>query len=243
MGWDGGISMSQQREPHIIRVSSTQVRDRPQAAPLIVPGSKRTQPGVRTRFTPKQSEVFKLGERLLRDCALCVAVVLCVLAVGNIRQPWAQSVSSTVRDAVTMDLDESLGRLQFVRNLLPESALVFWNVEDDRGSYLPPATGRVVHAWMQGEPWIEYECEAQSVIAAAAGEVMAITQGEGAAYMVRVRHEDGAETLYGDLVTCIVREGDALEAGQILGAVQDRFFFEARRDGRSFNPTDRLRGQ
>jgi len=60
---------------------------------------------------------------------------------------------------------------------------------------------------------------------------------------VRVRHEDGTETLYGDLVTCIVREGDALEGGQILGAVNDSFFFEARRDGRAFNPTGMMRAQ
>ena len=235
--------MTEQREPHIIRVSSTQVRDRRRTAPPAVSVAKRSESVRRARLTPKQSEALRMGERLLHDCALCAAVVLCVLAVGNIRQPWAQSVASTVRGVVTMDLDESLGRLQFVRNLLPESALVFWNVDENRGSYQPPATGRIVHAWRQAEPWIAYVCEAQSVVSAAAGEVMAITQGEGAAYMVGVRHDDGTETLYGDLVTCIVREGDSLEAGQILGAVNDRFFFEARRDGRSFNPTDMMRGQ
>lgn len=240
--------MTQQREPRIIRVSSAQVRDRQRAsAPSGIAGKRpafRRSPGSsRPNATPRRTEAFKMGERLLRDCALCAAIVLCVLAVGNIRQPWAQSVSSTVRDAVTMDLDESLGRLQFVRNLLPESALVFWNADDGRGSYLLPATGQVAHAWKQAEPWIEYDCEAQSVVSVAAGEVMAVTQGDSAAYMVRMRHDDGTETLYGDLVTCIVREGDALEAGQIVGAVQDRFFFEARRDGRSFNPTDMLRRQ
>jgi len=235
--------MTQQREPHTIRVSSTKVRDRQRAGAPAALTAKRPEPDRRVRFTPRQCEAFRMGERLLRDCALCAAAVLCVLAVGNIRQPWAQSVASTVREAVTMDLDESLGRLHFVRNLLPESALVFWNVDANRSAYRPPATGRVVHAWRQAEPWIEYECEAQSVVSAAAGEVMAVTRGEGAAFMVRVRHDDGTETLYGDLVTCIVHEGEALEAGQILGAVQDRFFFEARRDGRSFNPTDMLRGQ
>jgi len=240
--------MTQQREPHTIRVSSTQVRDRQRALPSAALAGRRLDPGQPPGFggarsASRRSGAMQLGERLLRDCALCAAIVLCVLAVGNIRQPWAQSVSSTVRDAVTMDLDESLGRLQFVRNLLPESALVFWTADDGRGNYLAPATGRIAHAWKQAEPWIEYECEAQSVVSAAAGEVMAITQGEGAAYMVRMRHGDGTETLYGDLVTCIVREGDALEAGQILGAVHDRFFFEARRDGRSFNPTDMLRRQ
>lgn len=238
-----GISMNQPREPHTIRVSSMHVRERHRAAPPLALISKRQEPNRRARFTSRQTEAFRMGERLLRDCALCAAAVLCVLALGNIQQPWAQSVSSTVRDAVTMELDESLGRLQFVRNLLPESALVFWNVGGEQANYQMPAAGRVVHAWKQTEPWIEYACEAQSVVSAAAGEVMAITQGEGDSYMVRVRHQDDTETLYGDLVTCIVREGDALEAGQILGAVEDSFFFEARRDGRAFNPTDRLHAQ
>ncbi len=235
--------MSQQREPHTIRVSSMHVRDRHRAAPPITLASKRPDTQRRVRFTPKQTEAFRWGERLLRDCALCTAAVLCVLALGNVQQPWAQAVSSTVRDAVNMDLDESLGKLQFVRNLLPESALVFWNVGEEQASYQIPAAGRVVHAWKQAEPWIEYACEAQSVVTAAQGEVMAITQGEEDAYLVRVRHEDGSETLYGDLSTCIVGEGDVLQAGQIIGAVEDSFFFEARREGRAFNPTDLMRAQ
>ncbi len=230
-----------QRDPHTIRVTSTNVRERQRAAPPTLLTSRHAKPPRRPRFSPKQSEAFRIGERLLRDSALCAAVVLCVLALGNVQQPWAQAVSSTMRDAVTMDLDESLGKLQFVRNLLPESALVFWDSGSAQPSYQLPASGSVTHAWKQSEPWLEYACEAQSVVAAAAGEVMTITQGDEGHYLLRIRHEGGTETLYGDLVACIVQEGDSLQSGQILGTVEDTFFFEARKDGRALNPTSLIR--
>ncbi|MDR3051027.1 MAG: M23 family metallopeptidase [Oscillospiraceae bacterium] len=228
-----------EREPHVIRVSTINLRDRNRAAPPL--GQAGPTPQRRSRDgRAVRGRGAGLAERLLRDCALCCAAALAVLALGNIRQPWAQTASATVREAVTMDLDESLGRLRFVRNLLPESALVFWNMGSGTASYREPATGRVMHAWKQSEPWLQYACEAQSVVAAAAGEVMAITQGEDA-YMVRVRHEEGTETLYGDLLTCIVREGEALQTGQIIGTVGDTFFFELRKDGQPLNPSGLLR--
>lgn len=234
-----------ERETHTIRVTSMNIRSRQRAAPPLLVGNKRPEHARYKRSQPssRSPEIFHIGERLLRDCALCTAAVLCVLALGNVQQPWAQSVSSTVRDAVTMDLDESLGRLQFVQNILPESALVFWNVGNEQENLQIPASGRVIHAWKQTEPWIEYACEAQSVVCAASGEVMSITQGTGDAYMIRIRHETGTETLYGELVNCIVREGDTLQAGQIIGTVADSFFFEARRDGRAINPTNLLRAR
>ncbi len=232
------------REPHVIRVSSMNVRNKNRAAPPLSVASRRTPvTSAPSRTRERMSGGIRLAERLLRDCALCTAAVLCVLAVGNINQPWARSVSSTVRSAVTMDLDESLGRLQFVRNILPESALVFWNVGQELPKYQQPATGRVVHTWKQSEPWLQYACEAQSVVAADAGEVMAITQSDDQAYMVRIRHADGMETLYGDLAACIVREGEGLQAGQVIGTVDSSLFFEVRRDGKSLNPSGYLRGR
>ena len=70
------------------------------------------------------------GDRLLRNSAIACALLLGMLALGNVRQPWAEKAAGRVRQALTMriDLDDAIGDLTFVRRIMPESALVFLNV-------------------------------------------------------------------------------------------------------------------
>ena len=50
----------------------------------------------------------------------------------NIHAPWSDAAVDGIRQAVTMrvDWDESIGRLSFVRALVPEAALVSLNLDD-----------------------------------------------------------------------------------------------------------------
>jgi hypothetical protein len=50
-----------------------------------------------------------------------------------------------VRNAISMriDLDESLGKLHFVRDLVPDAALVFWNM--GAGDMAKPVNGQLSH--------------------------------------------------------------------------------------------------
>ena len=94
----------------------------------------RCVPHPRQKGQPGASrEKQSFGDRLLRNSALACALLLAVLAMGNINQPWARQASETIERALTMhiDLDESIGKLTFVRDLMPESALVFLNLSGD----------------------------------------------------------------------------------------------------------------
>ena len=79
-------------------------------------------------WTPMQKHTDK---RLLRNTAFFAAVSLC-LSAGvwmSVRQPQqTQAVMSHLTTG--FEYDETLGRLQLVNNMLPESAMVFLNKSD-----------------------------------------------------------------------------------------------------------------
>lgn len=190
----------------------------------------------RARERENQFHPLGFGERMLRNTAVCIALLLCVLAVQGLDYPIAQTVSAELHNWVTMDLDENLGSLKFVQNLLPDAALVFWHIGESN-TYAHPVFGTSLsHAWAETEPWLVYSPDQQTdVTASAAGEVMSISYHEDQTVTIRIRHSDGLETVYGNLLRCDVQEGDWVEASAVLGA-SDAVYFEIRSEGRSINP-------
>lgn len=182
------------------------------------------------------------AERLTRNVAVAAAILLCAVAVRNAALPQAKDVFTAIQAGVTMDLDETLGKLTFVSNLLPESALVFWN-SSETVQVTAPVHGDIVHAFSEDEPYIALLGVSSDVRVAADGEVMSVAHGDGEERVVRVRHENGLETLYGNLVECFVSEGDQVYAGDIIGetAQKQPVFFEVRRNGRSVDPAPLMR--
>ena len=86
---------------------------------------KRHRQGItHPRTAPKK---LAPGDRLLRNSAVACAILLGILALGNMRQPWAEKAAGSIERALTMriDLDDSIGELTFVRQIMPESALDF----------------------------------------------------------------------------------------------------------------------
>lgn len=178
-------------------------------------------------------------DRLLRNSAYACALLLGVLALGNVDQPWAKKASDTVERALTMriDLDESIGALEFVRNIMPESALVFMNLSG-QAALDAPVDGTVAHAWSNLQPWMMFNCaENAEVRAANAGTVTAITPLSGGKYGVLVDHGEGVESLYAQLTAVNVAAGDAVSRGQSLGRGGDGVYFEYRVNGESVDPS------
>jgi hypothetical protein len=181
------------------------------------------------------SKPLGFAERMLRNTALSVAMLLCVLAVQSLNTPGAQSVTGALSELVTMDLNESLGSLRFVSNLMPESAQVFWNLGAEQ--HLAPTDAEVAHAFSAQEPWLGYG--AGEVRASAAGEVMSVSVDAIGLTMVRLRHASGMETIYGDLSEAAVREGDWVAAGVVIGA-SEALTYELRGEGRAMDPAPYL---
>lgn len=196
--------------------------------------------GLRRAGSPRPK--LSAGDRMLRNTAVACALLLGVLALGNIRQPWAMRASETVQRALTMhiDLDSSIGRLSFVRDWMPESALVFFNL-DGGAELAAPVSGELKHAYSDDQPWLLFACPENSPVCAAAdGTVTAVSELSGGSTGVLVDHGEGMETVYAYLSSASVQPGDAVSRGQALGQSAAQLYFELRQSEAAVDPTERM---
>jgi len=190
----------------------------------------------------KSNKKLSYGDRLLRNSALACAVLLAVLAVGNINQPWAKRTSATIEQALTMriDLDESIGRLSFVRSIMPESALVFLNLSGD-AELARPVNGELTHAYSETQPWLTFACASGSeVFAAADGIVTAVSALPEDAVGILIDHGNGKESVYAGMDKSVVQPGDSIARGQVLGTADTALYFELRENELPVDPSERM---
>ena len=189
----------------------------------------------------EQKATLTQGDKLLRNSAIACALLLGILALGNLRQPWAEKASESIERALTMriNLDDSIGELTFVRQIMPESALVFLNVSGST-ELARPCDGAVIHPWSALQPWLAFEAKVQPVCAADAGTVTAVSELSGGNQGILVDHGEGRETLYANLSEVTVQSGDRIARSQQLGACEDGLYFELRQGGDSVDPTEGL---
>lgn len=190
----------------------------------------------------KPKEKLTFSDRLLRNSAYACALLLAILAMGNINQPWARNVSETIERALTMhiDLDESIGQLNFVRRIMPESALVFLNLTGE-SELAAPVRGEISHAFSETQPWLMFACEKGAEIAAAeAGTVTAVSELSGGGKGILIDHGQGLESVYAYLSETSVQAGDAVVRGQPLGKTDANLYFELRQSGDSVDPTEKM---
>lgn len=182
----------------------------------------------------------KPGEHLMRNLATASALVLCAVALRQGALPGTGTAIDAVMTAVTDNtlLDDSLGRLSFVSSLFPEATLVFGEQTYPELT-LPVSGGTVVHAWSEAEPYTSWRSSSSAVISSIAGEVIGVYHGEDEELLVQVMADDGLACLYGNLAKVSVTTGDAVHAGDVLGAVMTGkdCVMELRRDGISIDPT------
>lgn len=185
-------------------------------------------------WMPKQKHTDK---RLLRNTVFFAAVSLC-LSAGvwlSIRQPQqTQAVMSHLTTG--FEYDETLGRLQLVNNMLPESAMVFLNTAPADVSFSMPVQSQVSHGWTQQEPWLEYACIGD-VSACQTGEIITIVKNHAGTNTVRILHDEGYESIYSGLHTVHVKEHDRVIPGQTIGTSAGNAAFELRKDGISVLPS------
>ena len=133
--------------------------------------------------------------------------------------------------------DESLGKISLVGRFLPETVAVFFESAPD-AELIAPCFGSLTHPWTEREPYLAYRGEDKRVFAVAAGQVMSVYHGPDEEYILRVRHEDGLETLYYNLASVSAAEGDRITPGACLGeALSGEAIIEVRRAGRAIDPT------
>lgn len=218
---------------------SIHTASKPETTPESTPGRRvRSQSHRRSRLRAG----LNFQERLLRNCFLACAVLLGILALGNLQQPWAKKAADGIEQALTMkiDLDESLGQLSFVRNLMPESALVFFNLSGDH-ELLQPVQGELNHAYTASQPWLMFDTEPGTAVCAVAdGTVSAVSQLSDGSYGVLIDHGEGRESVTACLIEVTVQSGDKLARGVEIGFAGDSVYFELRQGGEGADPTEAM---
>lgn len=215
------------------RVKQIQVRN--EAVKHIQP-EKSTAEWMDLSQKPKSTFVFQ-ADKLIRNLAVAGGLLLVVVAVKNAGIPESQSVFSALQASVNADWDESVGKLSFVSALLPEGLQEVWNAQDNVAVYAPIA-GQTVKTWTAQEPYIEVAGSVTDVRAVADGEIMSVAHGMDEERIVRIRHDDGTESVYGNLLVCYREVGDRVTTGDIFARVPENepLAFELRKNGRSIDP-------
>ncbi len=178
------------------------------------------------------------GEKLLRHTSIACALLLGVMTLHNADLPWTRQAVAGIEQAMTMqiDLDETLGKLHFVRELVPETALVFWNSSSSLEG-IAPVDGEILHEYSDLQPWRVYSCdENASVYCALPGTVLQTEEGAMAQKLVLVEHAGGLSSVYAYLEDVHVQVGQSVSAGEVIGTASGQMYFAAMRDGEQIDP-------
>ncbi|MFB9950896.1 M23 family metallopeptidase [Rhizobium puerariae] len=158
---------------------------------------------------------------------------------GPYMEPQA---SASIFDTSLDGLDAALSRLESVRETARD--LPFGNpapgheITSRYGNRIDPFLGRLaLHAG------IDFQADTgQEVKATGAGKVTAAGLSGGYGNMVEIDHGQGISTRYGHMSKVLVREGDTVSAGDVIGragstgrSTGPHVHYEVRRDG---NPVD-----
>ena len=209
---------------------------------------KRVSTKPKRRYKPAQTQSSRAmppsrnthTERLLRNSAIACAVLLGVLTLTNVDQPWAKKAVNGIEQALTMriDLDDTIGELTFVRELMPESALVFLNISGKEQLGLP-VKGSLSHPWSELQPWLMFTCDSGTAVNAAEdGTVTAVSELSDGRKGLIVDHGNGLESVYAYMDTVNAASGDAVLRGQQLGTADGYMYFEWRVNGKSIDPSE-----
>ena len=175
-------------------------------------------------------------KRLLRNTAFFAAVYLCLGLCAWFFTSEAKHTEAVMSHlTANFEYDETLGRLQLVNNILPQSAMVFLNTSHDTLEFFTPVQAQISHGWTQQEPWFEYAAFGD-VSACQEGEIMTVIQNHTGSSTVRILHDNGYESIYSGLHTVHAREHERVFSGQIIGTSVGKTAFELRKDGVSVLP-------
>ena len=190
----------------------------------------------------KKKKRSSFQERLLRNSCIACAVLLGVLALNNIDRPWAQKTAGNVEKALTMkiDLDKSIGQMSFVQKIMPESALVFFNITGET-DILKPADGSICHAFSDIQPYLMFETASGSAVYMPKdGTISAASSLSDGTWGILIDHGEGLESVVAGISEIRVSAGDKIRQGEQIGTSSDKIYFELREGGNAVDPSQRM---
>lgn len=176
--------------------------------------------------TPAQSNP------LMIKIAVSVLIALIILLLNNIELPFAQALVGHVRNALTQefDLDDTLGKLKFVGEVLPDEIRAVFGQGQDM-LFVSPVQGRVINTFGKKidleDAGISYTNQGIDIetlenapfFAAADGMVAAVEEHKVFGKSLWLDHNDRIFSFYGRCGEISVKKGEKVRRGQKLGTV------------------------
>ena len=200
------------------------------------------------RANGERSDGVTLRRGFLAQAAICAAALVCVAVMRMVDTPLTQQVTNGLSEAVTMEVDigKEIGRLQFVRSIVPDAVLTFWeSTSESLPQFVMPFEGAVAAEFNEDRPGIAYVGADGTVRSAADGVVESVRETENSGFAIRIRHAGGISTQYGMLQGVKVAPGDEVKTGQDIalgleGKAGYHLYFQMLRAGEAVDPSERI---
>lgn len=175
--------------------------------------------------------------KLNRNLAFLMLLLVCLASIHNQKLPDGQTVLTAVQSTLDENWDESLGKITFVDHMIPQTLAVFLDASAPVHLSLP-CNGTLSHLWEDAAPYLSFAPSDSAAFAVADGEVMHLSHGADDTLSLRIRHENGLETVYYQLSSVSVSEGDHVAAASPIGQIKNgsELVLDVRKNGLSVNP-------
>ncbi len=167
------------------------------------------------RFSKSHKRIRQLPGPLIAKIGICVFACALMLSMRALEIPGSDQMVLSVQNILNkeMNLDEMLGKLQFVE--LPNVLEVF---SADKKMVVPVNASNVKIAHEEG--YVEWEESPNAqVIAAANGRVRAIGLDDLLGNYIRLEHDGELETIYYGFSSIQVEEGQPIRKLDTLGTL------------------------
>lgn len=212
---------------------------------LPVPQVRQRSPRYRGGTRDKFDEINKTAS-LLRKIFVSAIIIILVIVLKSIDTDFTQNIVGYVRDGITndIDIDETLGKLKFVSNYLPDAKAVFGQQSDDiQPFFTVPAEGKVVKPFEQDNLGIDISgTKNDNVYAVADGLVMAAGEDGRGGKFLKINHGNDIITLYEGCFQILANIGDKVTKGERIGTMGENpsggygLRFEAMVDNKPVDP-------
>ena len=148
--------------------------------------------------------------------AVCAVLFLVVCGMRSTESEPVQAALADLRAVATTEVDigESIGKLEFVGNFVPESVMVFWNgAQEGLAEPFSEAT-----PLLEDEGWTLFAGKG-ALLAGGEGEAAAVEEVEGG-YRLTVEYDNGLTAVAEPLLGVRVAAGERVHEGQSLGEAQ-----------------------
>lgn len=200
---------------------------------LPTPKVRHRAPDYKGKTSGRVEEMNKTSS-LFRKIFVSAIIIIIVLILKGINTDFTQNAVKYARDAVTkdIDIDETLGKLKFVSDYIPDAISVFGKqgsgvdneTKADKGIvpfFSVPAEGKVIANFSDTSHGIDISgTKNQGVYAVADGIIIAAGEDSEGSKYIKINHGDDITSIYEGCSQTAVNIGDDVKKGDKIATME-----------------------